>query len=47
MDEEKAKSLNIPDQAIQIETEKTHEEIANAMQQSDCFVLFGNIETCL
>lgn len=42
--EEKAKSLNIPDQAIQIETEKTHEEIASAMQQSDCFVLFSNIE---
>ena len=42
--EDKAKSLNIPDQAIQIETEKTHEEIASAMQQSDCFVLFSNIE---
>ena len=41
---EKASSLNIPDNAILIETEKTHDEIANAMQQSDCFVLFSNIE---
>jgi len=40
----KASSLNIPDNAILIETEKTHDEIANAMQQSDCFVLFSNIE---
>ncbi len=41
---EKAKSLNIPDNAILIETEKTHNEIAIAMQQADCFVLFSNIE---
>jgi len=41
---EKASSLNISDNAILIETEKTHDEIANTMQQSDCFVLFSNIE---
>ena len=41
---DKARSLNIPDNAILIENEKTHDEIAIAMQQADCFVLFSNIE---
>ena len=41
---EKAKSLNIPEESILIEKEKTHDEIATAMQESDVFVLFSNIE---
>ena len=36
--------MNISEKSIQIESKKTHDEIAIAMQQADCFVLFSNIE---
>ncbi len=41
---EKAKALNIPEGVLQLETEKTTEEVAQLMNKNDVFLLFSNYE---